>query len=368
VVVPLVLGLIGPRSVIDVGCGTGGWLATFARHGVTDYLGVDRFAPAGLLEIPRDRFVEADLTRPLAVGRRFDLAVSLEVAEHLPDSAAKTLVESLTRLAPVVLFSAAIPGQGGISHVNEQWPEYWSRLFADYGFDPADVVRPRIWKDERVEFWYAQNSILYVVRNQRVEFPGLRRAPAVAEAPLAAVHPRMFADRDLKLSETVRAHTDATAKAERLNQALASEREHGRSLVDRVERLERSLAEEHARVEVSLAKVAQYRAQATAARLQAEESRQEAERHRAEAAEARERIEASGLEAQRHRLHAERLQTELAGARTEREALSVELERYRFLAEPSNMSAWDYLRALPQVVRGALRRAKRRCTPERRRP
>jgi len=225
VIVPLVVNLIRPRSVVDVGCGTGAWLATFARHGVEDYLGVDAFTPAGLLEIPPDRFVKADLARPLALGRFFDLAVSLEVAEHLPDSAARGFVESLTRLAPAVLFSAAIPGQGGTSHLNERWPEYWSGLFAEAGFDPIDVLRPRIWRDERVEAWYAQNTILYVARGAQGDFPGLQRAASVSDPPLAAVHPRLFAERDSRLGETMRAHAEATARVESLSEMLTNERQ-----------------------------------------------------------------------------------------------------------------------------------------------
>jgi SAM-dependent methyltransferase len=261
VIVPLVLHLIRPRSVVDVGCGTGAWLATFARHGVADYLGVDGFTPAGLLEIPRDRFLAADLTRPLTLGREFDLAVSLEVAEHLPGSAAGTIVESLTRLAPAVLFSAAIPGQGGTGHLNEQWPDYWARLFADHGFGPVDALRPRIWHEEHVEFWYAQNTMLYVAEGRQGEFPNLQEAAAVGP-PLAAVHPRLFADHDRRLSEAVRMLAD-------VNEALMTER---------------------------------------------------------------------------HRI----------------EILGRDLARYRFMAEPRNMGLRPYVRALPHVLRGALRRARQR--------
>jgi SAM-dependent methyltransferase len=315
VVVPIVMELIRPRSVIDVGCGTGSWLMTFARHGVSDYLGVDRFTPAALLEIAPVRFVEADLTQPLALGRTFDLAISLEVGEHLPDFAARVFVESLTKLAPAVLFSAAIPGQGGTSHLNEQWPDYWSRLFDDYGFDAADVLRPRIWNDERVEVWYAQNTILYVARGRWAAFPGLPGVAEVAAPPLPTVHPRLFVDCGHRLNEAVLAHADAIVQAERLTEALAAERKNVRALGDRVERLEQIATQEHARAE------------------------------------------ASQQEAQRHRWNVEQMQAELTRARVEKEALRVELVRAHFLSEPRNMSLRGYLRALPQVVRGGLRRA-----------
>jgi SAM-dependent methyltransferase len=224
VIVPLVWELIEPRSVVDVGCGIGAWLAAFARHGVEDYLGVDGFVPAGLLEIPADRFVEADLTGPLVLGREFDLAVSLEVAEHLPESAAAGFVVSLTRLAPVVLFSAAIPGQGGTEHVNEQWPEYWSRLFGENEYDAVDILRPLVWHDERVEVWYAQNTILYVTRRRRDRFPLLQRTPLTTDTPLAMVHPQLFTER-------VRA-------LDRLSEALTAERESTRLLAAGAEQLQ----------------------------------------------------------------------------------------------------------------------------------
>ena len=124
-IVPIVLHLIRPKKVVDVGCGLGTWLSVFAEAGITDYLGVDgSYVPADMLLIPRDRFLAHDLTQPLQLPDRYDLAVSLEVAEHLPASCAEAFVESLTNLAPVVFFSAAVPFQGGTTHVNEQWPEY----------------------------------------------------------------------------------------------------------------------------------------------------------------------------------------------------------------------------------------------------
>jgi SAM-dependent methyltransferase len=333
-IVPLVLDLIQPRSVVDVGCGTGTWLMLFSRHGVADYLGVDAFTPAGLLEIPRERFVEADLTRPLALGRRFDLAVSLETAEHLPEFAAKDFVESLTRLAPAVLFSAAIPGQGGTGHLNEQWPEYWARLFADHGFEPIDVLRPRLWNNERVEVWYVQNTLLYVEVRRRAEFPRLAGAIEACGAPLAVVHPRLFLERHRTLSEMVQGQVETRARMAVLSEALAAERETGRSSAEEIERLRQVLADQRAQIEQYLAKSAEYRAHEAEARSQVEASRQEAQRYRAEA---------------------ERREGEIARWRREAEALGVDVSRYRFMAEPRNMSLWAYLRALPRVVSGALR-------------
>jgi SAM-dependent methyltransferase len=163
VIVPLVVELLRPQSVLDVGCGRGTWLRVFQRHGVTRVLGVDgpHVSPADL-EIPPEAFVSHDLRTPIAVDEAFDLAISLEVGEHLDAELAPTLVASLVERAPAVLFSAAIPFQGGAGHVNEQWPSYWRDLFATHGYEPVDAIRPRVWTDTRVAFWYAQNTILYV--------------------------------------------------------------------------------------------------------------------------------------------------------------------------------------------------------------
>lgn len=192
VVVPLILELVHPESVVDVGCGVGAWLAVFRECGVMDIAGLDGTdLDPGLLQIPADRFRVADLTRPLRLERRFDLAISLEVAEHLPPECAEGLVESLTRMAPVVMFSAAIPGQGGTHHVNEQWPDYWAALFGNRDYVALDCVRRKIWDDENVEYWYAQNTLVFVARSRLEQYPRLRAEHGSSRA-LSVVHPRKY--------------------------------------------------------------------------------------------------------------------------------------------------------------------------------
>jgi SAM-dependent methyltransferase len=194
VVVPLVVRLVRPRDVVDVGCGQGTWLTVFREHGVEDVWGIDGdYVDRGRLEIPRERFLSRDLTRPLHPGRSFDLAVSLEVAEHLPADCAEAFVASLTALAPVVLFSAAAPYQGGQNHVNEQWPAYWAELFAARGYVPIDCLRRRLWDDERVEWWYAQNMLLFAERVSLESLPLLHQEYELAggTAP-ALVHPKRY--------------------------------------------------------------------------------------------------------------------------------------------------------------------------------
>jgi SAM-dependent methyltransferase len=195
VIVPMMMEWVRPASVVDVGCGMGGWLATFARHGVKDFVGVDGdYVDQTRLDIAQDRFMPRDVAQPLRLGRTFDLVVSLEVAEHLPQQSADAFVESLTSLGPVVLFSAAIPLQGGRGHVNEQWPRYWADLFDRRGYAAIDCVRRRVWEDDDVQWWYAQNTILYV-RTDRLDISAaLRRELEAAPPPppLSLVHPKKY--------------------------------------------------------------------------------------------------------------------------------------------------------------------------------
>jgi SAM-dependent methyltransferase len=190
-VLPIVFALIGPSSLVDIGCGTGSWLAVADELGTTDIIGVDAsHVDPALLEFADERFIAHDLRQALTLNRTFDLALCLEVGEHLPPRSAPTLVETLIELAPVVLFSAAIPGQGGTSHTNEQWPDYWAALFSSHGYVAYDVIRPRIWRDDRVRYFYAQNSVLYIRGSETSRYSGLP-VPSV-DPPLPYVHPKLF--------------------------------------------------------------------------------------------------------------------------------------------------------------------------------
>ncbi|HEY9662067.1 MAG TPA: methyltransferase domain-containing protein, partial [Allocoleopsis sp.] len=144
-IVPIVMELIQPKSVLDVGCGTGNWLAVFHEYGIEDYLGIDGdYVDLDDLQISKQRFIPHDLKEPLPLDRTFDLVMTVEVAEHLPADLAEPFVKSLTRLSPVILFSAAIPQQGGTGHINEQWLEYWVERFQQQGYTAIDCLRDKI--------------------------------------------------------------------------------------------------------------------------------------------------------------------------------------------------------------------------------
>ena len=196
-IIPLLLDLLQPilpKSVVDVGCGTGSWLAAFHKLGIADCLGIDGdYVDRTILQIPLNQFQSADLKQPLQINRKFDLAISLEVAEHLPATCAENFVNSLTQLAPVILFSAAIPFQGGVEHVNEQWPQYWVYYFQKNGYAVIDCLRKKIWNNDKVEPWYAQNILIFVKQEYLSGYPRLVNEYQNTDMnQLAIVHPKIY--------------------------------------------------------------------------------------------------------------------------------------------------------------------------------
>lgn len=177
------------HSVLDLGSGRGVWLSEWQQAGVTELAGVDGdYVDRGRLAIDPVQFHAADLTQSFNLGRRFDLAQSLEVGEHLPTEASATLVDSLTAHADRVLFSAAVTGQGGEFHINEQPLSFWQDLFAERGYSAFDCVRPRLRSMAGLEPWYRYNTILYVNETGRRGLPQEvldSEIPADTPVPLA---------------------------------------------------------------------------------------------------------------------------------------------------------------------------------------
>lgn len=157
-----------PKSLLDVGCGVGTWLSSAAQNGIDDFYGIDgvEISPKQLL-IPREKFKRVDLQNTVDLGRRFDLVMCLEVAEHLDERSSDILIDTLVRHGDKIIFSAACPGQGGQNHINCQWPSWWQKKFNERGFECNDSVRWAIWNETAIESWYRQNMFT-ATRNPKI--------------------------------------------------------------------------------------------------------------------------------------------------------------------------------------------------------
>jgi SAM-dependent methyltransferase len=198
IITPYVLDLIKVTSVCDVGCGVGTWLRAFSEAGVTSILGMDGdYVNRDQLQIDQSQFVATDLREPINITERFDLAVSLEVAEHLPSERAVGFVADLTELSDHILFSAAIPGQGGTDHINEKWQSYWAEIFLSHDYVACDMVRPKFWSNKGIDYWYRQNILLYVKRRSLNDALVKHSDNLI----LDVVHPQMWASRAASLDK-----------------------------------------------------------------------------------------------------------------------------------------------------------------------
>jgi len=202
----------GIRSVVDAGCGVGAWLAAARELGAQEICGLEGAWLASErveLAVPLGVVRTCDLALPWNLEHRFDLAISLEVAEHLPPSAAEQFVAELAAAAPRVLFSAAVPYQGGIYHQNEQWQSYWARLFVQCGMAPYDVIRPKFWSDGSVNHYYRQNTVLYLRPEAAAASPVLvGRPPNEVSSVLDVVHPEQLRCKQCE-SDEIRAQLDS---------------------------------------------------------------------------------------------------------------------------------------------------------------
>lgn len=179
---PLLQEPLQVKSVLDVGCGQGGWLTVWKELGCEDVHGIDGdYVVRERLLVGVDEFSAIDLVHPFDLERPFDLVQCLEVGEHLPTASSWGFIDSIVRHAPMVLFSAAARGQGGDSHINEQDYEFWRQLFAAHDYVAIDYLRPRILEDTNIEAWYRYNPILYVARDRFEGLPDAVRACMVPE-------------------------------------------------------------------------------------------------------------------------------------------------------------------------------------------
>ena len=145
-----------PKRVVDVGCGTGALLEALQERGC-EVFGLE-YSNAGLsycrarglnvakFDLEHDIFEHS--------GQEFDVAISMEVAEHLPESTANSYINLLTRLSPAIVFTAAPPGQRGSDHVNLQPAAYWIAKYRDRSFEHLEEPSRR-WQER----WKAAGDV-----------------------------------------------------------------------------------------------------------------------------------------------------------------------------------------------------------------
>jgi SAM-dependent methyltransferase len=214
-ILSLVFDYARPQSILDVGCGLGTWLSVCQELGVADVRGIEgQWLDASQLLVDRGLVTTVDLEQAFSLHRKFDMAICLEVAEHVSPSAAQSLIASLAAHSDIVLFSAAIPHQGGHHHVNEQFLDYWKDDFARHAFQPVDFIRPVIWNDPAVLWWLRQNALLFVHERTLAVNDRLRQEAAILR-PLSIVHPAVYQSR---LQQATRNASEHAALVQLLSQ------------------------------------------------------------------------------------------------------------------------------------------------------
>lgn len=186
-ILPYILNILKPNSIVDFGCGSGTWLYIANKYGCKDILGLDGdyIDPSWQL-IDRKYFQAADFTKKVKLEKKYDLAISLEVAEHIPEEFSDIYLTSITNSSDIILFSAAIPNQEGTNHVNEQYPSYWINKFSKYGFKIYDVLRQKFWNDNDIAFWYRQNIMFFI---KETKYEEVKKMFVIDAMPTDLVHP-----------------------------------------------------------------------------------------------------------------------------------------------------------------------------------
>ncbi|MFN5134088.1 MAG: class I SAM-dependent methyltransferase [Chitinophagaceae bacterium] len=193
-IVPVLISIFKPESVADIGCGTGTFLKVFKSYGVTDVVGIDgSWVNRDLLSqnINVSEFHEFNIEEGFRLSKKYDLCICFEVAEHISTEKSKQLVQELCMTSDIVIFSAAIPLQGGQNHINEQWIEYWQKLFKDMNYILYDGLRQLFWNNNYIDVWYKQNIFCFIkneTKNELISYENIY----VNEEVKTFIHPDLF--------------------------------------------------------------------------------------------------------------------------------------------------------------------------------
>lgn len=194
--IPYILDFVHPKSVVEIGCGTGELMEGFQQEGAR-IQGIDgvEYAKTDFWKENKNFFQPVNLeTVRINCQSKFDLAVCLECAHKYHEDRGESLVYDLCLMSDVVLFSSAIPGQGK-DVVNGQMPSYWEKVFQRNGFMMLDCIRPQIWEEEEIDAEIRQNVFLCVREKMLAEYPKLLRFWLSAEKREKTediVHPNLW--------------------------------------------------------------------------------------------------------------------------------------------------------------------------------
>jgi len=186
---------VQPASALDVGCGRGAWLKACQELGSKTLFGFDGIwnSQSSMIE-PKINFRSIDLNKPFSLPEKVDIAITLEVAEHLEPSTAPQFIKCMTNSSDLILFSAAYTKQEGTNHLNEQPHTYWAMLFAERDFVPFDMFRPQFWGNEMIDFWYRQNTFLYVKKDsdpyRQIKAHGFEEMANISF--MNCIHPKLY--------------------------------------------------------------------------------------------------------------------------------------------------------------------------------
>lgn len=190
-ILEFILSLTPLKSAVDFGTGNGYWLAAAKAAGVTEIQGFDLAdVKQDELKIPLENFTSTDLGQPIELPHMYDLVISTEVAEHVPLKNTRTFIDNICNAGDLVLFSAAIPYQGGRGHQNEMWAEYWAKLFQDRGFLCYDILRSRFWHDGSIRSYYRQNLLLFARGEMETVLDEQQFTPT--KCPPSLIHPEQY--------------------------------------------------------------------------------------------------------------------------------------------------------------------------------
>lgn len=192
-ILPLFFEYFKPNTLLDVGCGLGSWLSV-AKENNCEVFGIDgAYVKEEDLLVEKSLFKAIDLNEQYNLEKKFDLAISLEVAEHIFQENAKTFIESLCSHSDIVLFSAAVPHQEGTLHYNEQNNDYWVQKFDESGYQCYDFLRHIIWNNTKISWWYRQNLLIFVKKTEinNPKYQSITSHKIVNEVN-TYIHPELF--------------------------------------------------------------------------------------------------------------------------------------------------------------------------------